>query len=262
MAEHLNISNLETHIAIITGDPDRAGFIATLFDKNERIYAKRGYVIYRAWAKQNAILIVSTNIGAPSTAIVAEELIDLGITVIIRLGTCGAIQPFIAPGHLIISSGCVRDEGTSQQYINLAFPAISDPILFYELQRQASNSNHPFHTGITHCKDAYFMERPDKQIDPEHIRQQWASWRSAGVLATEMESAILFVLGYLRGIRTGAILVNVGKSTPEFENALKIAVQIIQQTIDILIRNNLIPQTRPLSPPGLSYLSKKSYQKD
>lgn len=263
MSAHLDIPNTNTRIAIITGDPDRVVQVGSMLTKSEHVSSRRGFLTYQAWIDQIPLFIVATNIGAPSTAIVVEELIDAGVTVIIRLGSCGAIQPFIAPGHLIIPTGCVRDEGTTQQYVHLSYPAIADPIVFYELQKQAAFTGFPFHTGITHCKDAYYLERPEKQLNPEHVWQQWASLRAAGVLVTEMETAALFVLGSLRKVRTGAVFMNAGSNTtPESERALEIAVTIIKQTISNLILGNLVPEPAPVAAPGISYLSKKSYQKD
>lgn len=250
----------DTHVAVITGDPERATRISSFFDKAEMVSNQRGFIVFQVWQKEIPVWVVSTNIGGPSTAIGVEELIEAGVTMIIRQGTCGAIQPFIKPGQLIIPSACVREEGTSRQYIDLAYPAVPDTLLFSTLHRYASESHHPFHTGIIHCKDAYYLERPEKQIDPETVHRIWAKWRTCNVLVTEMESSVLFVLGALRGIRTGTVLINIGNSTPDFDQALEISVQIIRQTIEDLTQRGLVPEPKPACQSGLSYLDKISYQ--
>ena len=257
MPDHLGIETTDSHVAILTGNPDRAPLIAARFENHELLTDRRGYLCYQAIFHNRPLLVVSTGIGAPSTAIVVEELIDLGVTTLIRLGTCGALQPEVHVGDLVISTACIREEGTSRQYVDVAFPAIPDHMLLHELVESARQTQTMCHVGITHCKDAYYSERPDKQLVPEYVQQRWQVWRNAGVLATEMESSALFVLGQLRHIRTSALFVNVGKNTDQilFENSLNAAVLIIQHTLQRLIDKNLIsvPEARK-STYGKSFL--------
>jgi uridine phosphorylase len=153
------------------------------------------------------VLITSTGIGGPATAIVAEELCQLGITQIVRVGTCGSMQRRVRPGHLVISSGSVRDEGTSRQYLPLEVPAVPDPMLLVGLIQAAAKTGVPFHVGVTHCKDAYYVERPFSLPLAHEWSARWVALRSMGVLATEMEAAALFAVGVVRGTQAGAVLV-------------------------------------------------------
>jgi uridine phosphorylase len=203
------------------------------------------------------LLILSAGIGAPSTAIVVEELVELGVTTIVRIGTCGALQHEIRAGDIIISTGCVREEGTTGQYVDYMFPAIPDHVVLHELTTSGTRQKTSLHIGITHCKDAYYLERSGKQLNPEKARLRWEEWRRAGVLVSEMETSVLFVLGSLRRIRTGAVFVNVGKITDSqlFENSLRSAVEIVKTAFSALIeKNQLLPATAPAD--DASYLDR------
>lgn len=262
MPDHLALKSTESRLAIITGNPERVPIISSYFEQSRELPASRNFLCHQASLKQNPVLVVSSGIGAPSTAIVVEELIDLGITTIVRLGTCGALQREIKVGDLVVSTGCVRDEGTSRQYIESIFPAIPDYVLLNELIAGAAGQSTPYHVGITHCKDAYYMERPAKQLEPETVAHRWQRWRKAGVLVTEMESSALFVLGSLRGIRTGTLLINVGKVTDAklFRQALESAIEIIKTAFSALIDKNLIERNIAHEAGDDSYLNPGNYR--
>lgn len=235
MPDHLGISTTEARAAIITGNPERVPLIASSLQDSRFLTEQRGFVCYEGLWESNPLLVVSTGIGAPSTAIVVEELIELGVQAIIRIGTCGALQSFIQPGDIIISTGCVRDEGTTAQYIDPIFPAVPDHVTLSELLRAASQQGHTYHVGITHSKDSYYMERRHKQVDPEGVHRRWVRWKSAGVLVTEMEASALFVLGSLRAIRTGAVLISVGRDPIVSDQALQAAAVITLQSLSQLL---------------------------
>jgi len=207
----------------------------------------------------DTVLIVSSGIGAPSTAIVVEELIELGVTTIVRIGTCGALQPEIKVGDLVISSACVREEGTTIQYVDSVFPAIPDHVVLHELIASTASRAKRFHVGITHCKDAYYLEKPAKQLNPERAGQRWEQWRRAGVLVTEMESSALFVLGSLRQIRTGSLLINVGKITDPtlFNESLETAIEIVRTVFLALLERPLVTSIVANQIEDESYLASK-----
>jgi uridine phosphorylase len=231
--DHLGIEETAARSAVITGDPDRVPRIAQLLGGGRELTARRGLLCHQVEVGGKALLLVATGIGAPATAIVVEELAELGVHTIVRLGTCGALQPHILPGHLVVPTGCVRDEGTSRQYIDPAFPGVPDfaltSLLLAELRRRPVLC----HAGVVHCKDAYYLERAGKQLVPEKTAEHWQILRRAGALATEMESSVLFVLGSLRNLRTATVLINVGKVTDPavFANALNVAVEGIRAAL-------------------------------
>ena len=95
---HLGLSPSDVKCAIITGDPKRVEIITSLLEGPQRLSDRRGFLCYRAHISKLPIFVVSTGIGGPSTAIVVEELVEIGIRIIIRIGTCGAIQRNIKVG--------------------------------------------------------------------------------------------------------------------------------------------------------------------
>lgn len=260
MPDHLGVASTDCRVAIITGNPERVQTISGHFEDHRELTTARGFVCHEARSGKTPLLVVSSGIGAPSTAIVVEELIDLGVTAIIRLGTCGALQPHIKVGDLIIPTACVREEGTSGEYVEPTFPAIPNHLVLRQLIDGAARQSSRFHVGITHCKDAYYSERPGKQLDPQKTGARWEAWERAGVLATEMETSVLFVLGSLRGVQTGAIFVNVGAVTDPalFARSLENAVGIIRHAVSALAEQNLLVARAHAPADDSSYLTKNA----
>ena len=223
--EHLGLARNVAEVAILTGDPRRVPLIGEYFGAIH-VTDRRGFVCHVASDWHRPVAIVATGIGGPATAIVAEELIELGVRCLIRIGTCGALQSQIYPDDLIVSTGSVREEGTSRAYVDVSYPAVPHLELTGELLRAARTGYARVHAGITHCMDAYYSEIAGKNLDPEAGARRWSAWRSAGVLATEMEAAALFVIASLRAIPAAAIFVNVGaQPSANFAVALASAVQ-------------------------------------
>lgn len=246
MPNHLTLTLTESRFAIITGNPERVPVISSHFKNSREVSRDRNFLCHEVSLNEVSVLIVSSGIGAPSTAIVVEELIELGVTTIVRIGTCGALQPEIKVGDLVIPSACVREEGTTHQYVDSIFPAIPDQVVLRELIDSAANTSKRFHVGIAHCKDAYYLEKPAKQLIKERAGQRWEQWRRAGVLVTEMESSALFVLGSLRQIRTGSLLINVGKITDPtlFSQSLTTAIEIVGETFLALLERRQVTSAK------------------
>jgi uridine phosphorylase len=245
--DHLDIAANAAQLAIVTGDPGRAVVIAQAFGAEFATDA-RGFDCYLAPRWNRPLAVVATGIGAPATAIVVEELIALGVRAIVRIGTCGGLQPEVRPDHLIVASGSVRDEGTSRAYVDLAYPALAHPRLAIRIADAARAHGATVHCGITHCKDAYYSEKPGAVMDQEAAARRWSALRAAGVLATEMEIAPLFVLGSLRGIAAGAILVNVGRRRgPGFDVALGHAIAAVSDAFRSFIDSEELDALTPRS---------------
>jgi uridine phosphorylase len=212
MPHHLGHVRTDASIAIVTGDPDRVPRLAAALGHEAGRWARRGFLGIEVEAHQAPVLICSTGIGGPSTAIVVEELVELGVGAVIRVGTCGSLQRHVVAGDLVLSSGSVRDDGTSVHYLPLAFPAVPDFALLAAIDAAAREGGYRCHVGITHCKDAYYSEDPVRMPMPERSRDHWAMLRAAGVLATEMEAATLFVVAAVRGIRAAAVVMAIDDS--------------------------------------------------
>jgi uridine phosphorylase len=232
---HIGIAPGEIpELVLLPGDPDRAHDIAMrFFETPEEIAKKREYWSFRGKWKGVPVAVCSTGIGCPSAAIALEELIKVGCTTFLRVGTSGAISRSVKAGDLVIFTGSVRDDGTSRQYVPIEFPAVSNPELVLALIQSANNSGATFHVGIGHSKDAFYSEHSEYVADPEGMKRKWETMRNSGVLATEMEAAALFIIGLLRGVKVGAICVAIG------ENVEKEAKIIGKPPIDQLVNVGL-----------------------
>ena len=211
---HIDIAPGEIpELVLLPGDPDRAKKIAMdFFDEPEEIAKKREYWSFKGKWKGVPVAVCSTGIGCPSAAIAIEELVKVGCTTFIRVGTSGAISREVVTGDIVIFTGAVRDEGTSRQYVPLAFPAVADPTVVLALKQAAEAKGATYAVGIGHSKDAFYSEHPDFVADPVGTRAKWEAMRKAGVLATEMEAAALFVIGHLRGVKVGSACVVIGEN--------------------------------------------------
>ena len=211
---HIGISPGEIpELVLLPGDPDRARKIAeTFFDSPVEVAKNREYWSFKGTWKGISVGVCSTGIGCPSAAIALEELVKVGCNVFIRVGTSGAISHKVSTGDIVIFSGSIRDEGTSRQYVPIEFPAVANPEVVEALVSAAKQRRARYHVGIGHSKDAFYSEHPSHVVDPEAMRRKWAAMRNAGVLATEMEAAALFVIGLLRNVKVGSACVVIGEN--------------------------------------------------
>ncbi len=186
--------------ALLPGDPARLDRIKPFLEQPEELAYNREYRSLKGYYKGVPVLAVSTGIGGASAGIAVEELHNIGVSAMIRIGSCGSLQPQVKMGDLIIVSGAVRDEGTSKTYIDPIFPAIPDTELMCCCIDAAKENGFSFHTGIARSHDSFYTDRED-EID--------AYWSTKGVLGCDMETAALFTVGHLRGVKTASILNNV-----------------------------------------------------
>ncbi|MDD5945320.1 MAG: nucleoside phosphorylase [Clostridia bacterium] len=198
---HIRLSSdLNVKYAIMPGDPARLDRIAPYLDDVKELGFNREYRCLTGYYKGVKILAISTGMGGASTAIAVEELKNIGVEAMIRIGSCGADQPFVKLGDLVIVSGAVRDDGASQTYINLKYPAIPDIFLLNHCIEAASENKFPYHIGLARSHDSFYIDEED-DIN--------AFWAKRGILGSDMETAALFTVGALRGIKTASILNNV-----------------------------------------------------
>ncbi|HHO53278.1 MAG TPA: uridine phosphorylase [Deltaproteobacteria bacterium] len=143
------------------------------------------------------VAVLPTGMGCPSVDIVVNELIALGARRLLRVGTAGGLQPQLAIGDLVIATGAVRDESTSDVYAPRGFPAVADPWLVHALCRAADQLGlaDRVHCGLLHSKDSFYGREFGRGPDAERNHTYMARLAGMGVLATEMEAAHLFVLG-------------------------------------------------------------------
>ena len=222
---------------ILPGDPGRVPIIASYFDKAEKIAENREYTTYTGEVDGIKVSVTSTGIGCPSAAIALEELIKIGADTFIRVGTAGALQPYIGLGDLVIPTGAIREEGTTRQYIPLSYPAVPDLDVTIALREASRKLGYKSHCGVCHCKDAFFIEGEEALPIAEENAALWKAWERANVMATSMEDAALFVISQIRRVRVGEVLAIIGLTYEDapivdkklgVEDAIKTAIEAIK----------------------------------
>ena len=186
--------------AILPGDPARVDRIGKYLDDMQELAFNREYKSIRGTYKGVPVVALSTGIGGASMAIAVEELHNLGVTHCIRIGSCGAIREGIALGDLVLVNGAVRDDGASKTYVPLQYPAIPDTELLMACVESAKERDDIYHLGIARSHDSFYID------NEEEVSSYWGA---RGVIGSDMETAALFTIGRLRGMKTASILNNV-----------------------------------------------------
>ncbi|MEG0565698.1 MAG: uridine phosphorylase [Hungatella sp.] len=203
---------------ILPGDPKRCKLIAAYFEDAKLIADNREYVTYTGLLDATPVSVVSTGIGGPSASIALEELIKAGADTFIRVGTCGGMDLEVKGGDLVIASGAIRMEGTSKEYAPIEYPAIADIQIVNALIAAAEEQKLPYHVGVVQCKDSFYGQHsPETMPVSWDLEQKWQAWIRCGALASEMESAALFITGSCRRVRVGTILLTLGNQEREKE---------------------------------------------
>ena len=192
---------------LMPGDPGRVPLIAAYLDDAKEVSSNREYRIFTGSLDGVAVSVCSTGIGCPSTAIAIEELVRCEADTFVRVGTSGRIQPNMSIGDLIVATAAIRDEGTSQHYLPLAFPAVADPMVVQALMAGCREVSAPFHTGVVHSKDSFYGEVEAARMPmAEQLQARWKAWVAGGALCSEMEAATLFVVASVLRKRAGALM--------------------------------------------------------
>lgn len=193
--------------AILPGDPGRVEKIAAYLENARFLGQNREYTTWIGEASGEKVLVMSTGMGGPSTAIGVEELYQTGIRTMIRVGTCGGMAEKVMGGDLVIANGAIRMEGTSKEYVDIAFPAVADFEVTGALRQAAKELGAGFHLGVVQCKDSFYGQHsPERMPCGRELLDKWDMWLKAGCLASEMESAALYIVAQILGVRAGCVL--------------------------------------------------------
>jgi purine-nucleoside phosphorylase len=185
---------------LLPGDPRRAQYIAdTFFDAPRQVNHERGMLGFTGTFEGQPISVQSTGMGCPSAAIVAEELSQLGVKRIVRVGTCGGLGPDLELGDVICAVSAVPADYTTLHYTGGEPHA---PTADFEVVHAAVHAAK--HGGLTTKLHVGSVATSDTFYDPDAGRHQ--RWRDRGVLAVEMEAAVLFTIAALRGMSAGCLL--------------------------------------------------------
>lgn len=206
---HIRCKKGEVNKAVLLpGDIERADYIGKKFLRDsEKIVENREFHIYNGSYEDKPVAVCSTGIGCMSAAVAIEELINIGCKYFIRVGTCGSLSSEINPGDIIIVTGAIRGDGASKEYVPIEYPAVADYRTVIALRNRAKKEDADYNLGIIRTHDAFYMESPFAFGD---YKKRISVWAEAGVLAIENESSALFVIGSLRKVQVGSILVAAG----------------------------------------------------
>jgi uridine phosphorylase len=192
---------------LVPGDPFRTKLIAEHLEGAEEKAWSREFRTFTGHVGDQLVSTCSSGIGGPSMAIAVEELGELGAHTFLRVGTCGAVQPGIRIGDLVIGTGAVRSEGTPDGYVPREYPAIASHDVVTACVEAAEAAEVPYHMGVVRSVDALYSDLlPDRMPRPAELRAELQMWTRVGVVANDMESATLMVVSALRGWRAGVLL--------------------------------------------------------
>ena len=228
---------------LLPGDPGRCEQIASYLDDPHLVAYNRDYKTYTGTLLGEKVSVTSTGIGGPSAAIAVEELVKIGADTFIRVGTCGGMNANVIPGSIVVANSAIRAEGTSREYLPIEFPAVADHQVTCALEAAAKSLNLSCKVGVVQCKDSFYgQHEPEAQPISDDLLRRWSAWIRGGCLASEMESAALFILGSCRSVRTGTVLLvcankdreKLGYSDPSFHDtapAIQTAIEAIRRLI-------------------------------
>ena len=190
---------------ILPGDPGRCEAIAAYFDDPYQVAYNREFNVWSGTLLGEKVTVCSTGIGGPSAAIAMEELVAIGADTFIRTGTCGGIALKVRRNELVLATGAVRMEGTSREYAPLEFPAVPDFEVLIALVDAAKELGYPWHAGVVQSKDSFYGQHAPARMPVSYeLEEKWQAWKRLGVLASEMESSVLFTVAAARGVRCGS----------------------------------------------------------
>lgn len=228
---------------IMPGDPKRCAKIAEFFDDAKLVADSREYVTYTGTLDGVKVSVTSTGIGGPSAAIAIDELSKCGAHTFVRIGTCGGMQEDVMGGDVVIATGAVRMEGTSREFAPIEYPAVANLDVTNALVAAAKTLNIRHHVGVVQCKDSFFgQHEPEVMPVSYELENKWQAWLRMGCLASEMESAALFIAGQFLRVRVGSCFLVVANQerakmgltntqVHDTELAIKTAVEAVRNLI-------------------------------
>ena len=240
---------------LMPSNPAKADRIATRLDNAESIGRYREFVTWTGTYQTTPVSVISTGVGCPSTAIAAEEVLQAGAKILIRIGTCGGSwRQDIPCGSLAAPTACIREEGTSLEYMPASFPSVADLDVIQTFKSTAADLSYPLYTGLNRTHDAYYGSSQKRDAWAAAFQGSRVPLASQPILSSEMECSILYLLCMLRGARAGCILaVNADPEplsllsadyTPTMKSANENAEIAEERSIDLILRS--LPKLRSL----------------
>jgi len=190
---------------LMPGDPFRTPLIAKHLDDAREVAFSREYRTFTGKVDGVPVSAMSSGMGGPSVAIGVEELRELGVHTLLRVGTCGALQPEVKVGDLVVAIGSVRSEGTPDGYVPKEYPAIASLDVVNALVEAAEAKGVPYHVGLMRSVDALYADLLPDQMPRPDLRGELEMWTRAGVIGNDMETSTLLIVSRLRKVRAGTV---------------------------------------------------------
>lgn len=208
---------------LLPGDPLRAKYIAETYLTDVRqVNQERGLLGFTGTYDGNRVSVQATGMGCPTAAIVMEELVTLGVKRFLRVGTCGGLQLDLHIGDLVVALSAVPADGTARHYVDGEPHA---PTASWDLVHAAVHAAKelglPVRVGPIVSSDTFY--------DPDSGRHN--RWSQRGLLAVEMEAAVIFTIAAIRGVQA-ACLLTVSDYAVHGEAVARISDEELQAAVD------------------------------
>ena len=231
-------------VAFLSGDPGRAKRIAEEYLSDVQVLSEnRGLFSYLGFLGDKAVLSATSGMGAPSLSIIANELVQVGINTMIRVGTTGSIQDHVKAGSIVVSSAAFTRQGAANDIAPVEYPAVADPFLTVKLAETAQALGADYHVGITASVDNFFEGQGRVGSANSHlIRAQQGvieEYQHLNILNFEMEAGTLFKMGSVYGFKAACVCGVIAERTDSegivleqkdkaVTNAIKVAVKTVE----------------------------------
>ncbi len=209
-------------LALLSGDPARSEQIAMQHLAGGKELARhRGLDAFVAELPGGRPVVCATSgMGAPSTSIVVNELVQAGITTIIRIGTSGSIQPEVRIGSVVIGSGALTNQGAAADIAPPEYPAAADPFVTVALAEAAARLGVDHHVGVMASTDTFYegQERTTSSANPHLLRRLRGvidEYAGLGITNFEMEAGTLFKMGGVYGFRAACVVGIIAQRTED-----------------------------------------------
>src|SRR5919205_4582585 len=209
---------------LLPGDPLRAKYVAENFFEDARLVnEERGMLGYTGTYEGKPVSIQATGMGCPSTAIVTEELAQLGARNLVRIGTCGGYHPEMGFGDLVIATAATPDDGTvSSLTRGVPYAPSAHFDVVHAAYHAAESVGRRTFVGPIVTSDLFY----DPTEEPATL------WGNLGVLAVEMEASAIFTIAAMHGVKTGCLLT---VSNIIGERSVRISDEGLQDAVDGMI---------------------------
>jgi len=192
---------------LLVGDPGRVAKVASRWDDVELERSNREITTATGTYRGMRVSCMSTGMGTDNVEIVLAEVMEItDQATLVRIGSSGALQPEIGLGDLIVSTGAVRLENTTDFYVHPGFPAVAHRDVVWALETACHEGGHPYHVGLTATASGFYAPQGRQMRTlPVRYPELADELRRQRVANLEMESSALFVLAHLAGLRSGTI---------------------------------------------------------